>query len=104
MNVVRLVIVFIVVVVITLLSLLNSETRVALTVFNHTYENLRLVFLLLYSFLFGVIAVFLFCLASEIGLRRELKKRRKEKEMLQEELNTLRNLPLGPEPTPKEKK
>ncbi len=97
MNVVRLVVVFIVVVVIMILAILNSETRVNLVFFTKNYENVRLIFLMLYSFLFGLISVFLFALASEIGLRRELQKRRKENEMLQEELNTLRNLSLGPE-------
>lgn len=97
MNIVRLVMIFIVVVVIMILAILNSETRVNLVFFTKNYENVRLIFLLLYSFLFGVVSLFLFALASEIGLRRELHKKRKENEMLLEELNTLRNLPLGSE-------
>jgi len=97
MNVLRLVVVFIIMVIIAILALLNSETRVTLVLLTKSYENLRLIFLLLYSFLFGAVSVLVFALASEIGLRRELKKRRQENEMLQEELNTLRNLPLGSE-------
>lgn len=56
--------------------------------------------IMVYAFAFGVIVAGFFWLVSEIKLRTELRRQKKENEALLSELTALRNLPLEDEGHP----
>lgn len=82
---------FIVVLVLALTNVQNTATAV---VFNKTYFDVPVAFVMLYAFAFGAMCVGVFTLVSEIQLRTRLHRAKKEREGLMEELRALRNAPL----------
>ncbi len=80
----------------SVLVLLNTrETVGTVRVFWQNYYNVPLAVVMLYAYALGLLTVGIFAAISEIKLRREIQKEKKEKEALMEELHDLRNLPLG---------
>ncbi len=94
MTTVRVVIVFIVGILLIILALQNSSEFGNLKVFYRTYERLSMSVIMLYCFAFGLIVAGFFWLVSEIKLRSELRRQKKENEALLGELTILRNMPL----------
>jgi uncharacterized integral membrane protein len=64
-------------------------------VFWQNYYHVPLAVVMLYAYALGLLTVGIFAAISEIKLRREIRREKKEKEALMEELQALRNLPLG---------
>jgi uncharacterized integral membrane protein len=103
MKIFRIVVVVIIITVVLLFVIPNSKIIIPEFAFlNQRYENARLVYLMLYAFLFGLASVFIFAIADEITLRHQLSRQRRTNQNMAEELDALRNLPLGPE-EPEEK-
>jgi uncharacterized integral membrane protein len=94
MTTVRVVIVFIVGILLIILALQNSSATGDIKVFYRTYSGLSMAAIMLYAFAFGLIVAGFFWLVSEIKLRSELRRQKKENEALLTELTTLRNMPL----------
>jgi uncharacterized integral membrane protein len=67
-----------------------SEVRI----FGKSYYNQPLGLIMFYSFIFGLLVAGIFWLISEIRLRSELTKQKKENEAMLSELTKLRNLPF----------
>jgi uncharacterized integral membrane protein len=101
MVIVRVILILIAFVVILVLALTNSQTLTSAVVFNKTYYDVPVAFVMLYSFAFGALCVGIFTLVSEIQLRSRLYRQRKERDALMEELRALRNAPLEGEYPPK---
>ena len=98
MTTIRIIIVFIVGILLIVLALQNSSNYVQnIKVFNQTYDQMSVSIIMLYAFAFGLIAAGFFWLVSEIKLRTELRRQKKENEALLSELTALRNLPLETE-------
>lgn len=98
MTTVRVIIVFIVGILLIILSLQNSNYVSDVKIFYRTYQQLPVSVIMLYSFAFGLIVAGFFWLVSEIKLRTELRRQKKENEAFLSELTALRNLPLDVEP------
>jgi len=95
---IRIVIVFIVGILLIVLALQNSSNYIQnIKVFNQTYDQMSLSIIMLYAFAFGLIVAGFFWLVSEIKLRTELRRQKKENDALLSELTALRNLPLETE-------
>jgi uncharacterized integral membrane protein len=94
MTTIRIIIVFIVGILLIVLALENTKYTSDIQVFYRTYLQMSLSIILLYAFAFGLIVVGFFWLVSEIKLRTELRRQKKENEALLAELTALRNLPL----------
>lgn len=98
MKIFRIVVVLVVVAIILFFAIPNSRVVIEkVTFFNQHYENVRLIYLMLYAFLFGLVSVCIFAIADEISLRREIHRQRRANRDMAEELDALRNLPIGPE-------
>jgi uncharacterized integral membrane protein len=95
---IRIIIVFIVGILLIVLALQNSNYVSDVKVFYRVYQQLTLSIIMLYAFAFGLIVAGFFWLVSEIKLRTELRRQKKENEALLSELTALRNLPLETEP------
>jgi uncharacterized integral membrane protein len=91
---VRIIIVFIIGILLIILAVQNTGNTSDIQVFYRTYSSLSLSIIMLYAFGFGVLVAGFFWLVSEIKLRTELRKQKKENEALLSELTALRNLPL----------
>jgi uncharacterized integral membrane protein len=91
---IRIIIVFIVGILLIVLALQNTKYASDIHVFYRIYSQLSLSVIMLYAFAFGVIVAGFFWLVSEIKLRTELRRQKKENEALLSELTALRNLPL----------
>lgn len=94
MTTVRIIIVFLVGILLIILALQNTSYTSDIKVFYRIYDQLSLSVIMLYAFAFGLIVAGFFWLVSEIKLRTELRRQKKENEALLSELTTLRNLPL----------
>jgi len=95
---IRIIIVFIVGILLIVLALQNSSNYIQnIKVFNQTYDQMSLSIIMLYAFAFGLIVAGFFWLVSEIKLRTELRRQKKENDALLSELTALRNLPLETE-------
>ena len=94
MTTIRIIIVFIVGILLIVLALQNSNYVSDVKVFYRVYQQLTLSIIMLYAFAFGLIVAGFFWLVSEIKLRTELRRQKKENEALLSELTALRNLPL----------
>jgi len=88
-------------IVVLVLALTNSQTTTSAVVFNRTYHDVPVAFVMVYSFAFGALCVGIFTLVSEIQLRSRLYRQKKAQEALMEELHALRNAPLEGEYPPK---
>lgn len=98
MTTIRIIIVFIVGILLIVLALQNSSNYIQnIKVFNQTYDQMSLSIIMLYAFAFGLIVAGFFWLVSEIKLRTELRRQKKENDALLSELTALRNLPLETE-------
>lgn len=97
MTTVRIIIVFIVGILLIVLALQNANYVSDVKVFYRIYQQLSVSVIMLYAFGFGLIVAGFFWLVSEIKLRTELRKQKKENEALLSELTALRNLPLDTE-------
>jgi uncharacterized integral membrane protein len=95
---IRIIIVFIVGILLIVLALQNSNYVSDVKVFYRVYQQLSLSIIMLYAFAFGLIVAGFFWLVSEIKLRTELRRQKKENEEFLTELTALRNLPLETEP------
>jgi len=91
---VRIIIVFIIGILLIILALQNTKYASDIQIFYRTYSSMSLSIIMLYAFGFGVLIAGFFWLVSEIKLRTELRKQKKENEALLSELTALRNLPL----------
>jgi uncharacterized integral membrane protein len=101
MVVFRVILILLAFVVVLVLALSNSQTLTNAVVFNKTYYDVPVAFVMLYSFAFGALCVGIFTLVSEIQLRSRLYRQKKTQEALMEELRALRNAPLEGEFPPK---
>jgi uncharacterized integral membrane protein len=101
MLIFRVVLILLAFVVVLVLALTNSQTLTNAVVFNKTYYDVPVAFVMLYSFAFGALCVGIFTLVSEIQLRSRLYRQKKTQEALMEELRALRNAPLDGEYPPK---
>ncbi len=101
MVVFRVILILLAFVVVLVLALSNSQTMTNAVVFNKTYYDVPVAFVMLYSFAFGALCVGIFTLVSEIQLRSRLYRQKKTQEALMEELRALRNAPLEGEYPPK---
>ncbi len=101
MVIFRVILILLAFVVVLVLALTNSQTLTSAVVFNKTYNDVPVAFVMLYSFAFGALCVGIFTLVSEIQLRSRLYRQKKAQEALMEELRALRNAPLEGEYPPK---
>jgi uncharacterized integral membrane protein len=90
----RVILILLAFVVVLVLALTNSQTMTNAVVFNKTYYDVPVAFVMLYSFAFGALCVGIFTLVSEIQLRSRLYRQKKAQDALMEELRALRNAPL----------
>jgi uncharacterized integral membrane protein len=97
----RVILILLAFVVVLVLALTNSQTMTNAVVFNKTYYDVPVAFVMLYSFAFGALCVGIFTLVSEIQLRSRLYRQKKAQDALMEELRALRNAPLEGEYPPK---
>jgi len=97
----RVILILLAFVVVLVLAITNSQITTRAVVFNRTYYDVPVAFIMLYSFAFGAICVGVFTLVSEIQLRSRLYRQKKTQEALMEELRALRNAPLEGEYPPK---
>lgn len=101
MVIFRVILMLLAFVVVLVLALTNSRTMTNAIVFNKTYYDVPVAFVMLYSFAFGALCVGVFTLVSEIQLRSRLYRQKKAQDALMEELRALRNAPLEGEYPPK---
>lgn len=94
MTTLRIIIVFIIGILLIILVLQNTKTISDVKVFYREYDSISLAVIMVYAFAFGLITAGLFWLVSEIKLRTELRRQKKENEALLSELTALRNLSL----------
>lgn len=94
MTTIRIIIVFIIGILLIILALQNTKYASDIQVFYRTYSSMSLSIIMLYAFGFGVLIAGFFWLVSEIKLRTELRKQKKENDALLSELTALRNLPF----------
>lgn len=97
MVILRVILILIAFIVVLVLALLNAQSTATAVVFNHTYYDVPVAFVMLYSFAFGALCVGVFTVVSEIQLRSRLLRAKREREALMEELRALRNAPLEAE-------
>jgi uncharacterized integral membrane protein len=97
----RVILILLAFVVVLVLALTNSQTTTNAVLFNKTYYDVPVAFVMLYSFAFGALCVGIFSLVSEIQLRSRLYRQKKAQDALMEELRALRNAPLEGEYPPK---
>jgi uncharacterized integral membrane protein len=97
----RVILILLAFVVVLVLALTNSQTMTNAVLFNKTYYDVPVAFVMLYSFAFGALCVGIFSLVSEIQLRSRLYRQKRTQEGLMEELRALRNAPLEGEYPPK---
>lgn len=95
MTALRIALIIIIVIAGSLLAILNAREEVMVRVFWQSYSQVPLAVVMLYSYALGLLTVGIFAGISEIKLRREIRKEKKAKEALLEELQVLRNLPLS---------
>ncbi|MEO0109590.1 MAG: lipopolysaccharide assembly protein LapA domain-containing protein [candidate division WOR-3 bacterium] len=96
MTALRIALIILIVIAGSILAILNTQVEVKeVKVFWQSYYRVPLAVVMLYSYALGLLTVGIFAGISEIKLRREIRKEKKEKEALLEELQALRNLPLG---------
>lgn len=90
MNILKIILIFFISILLVIITLQNLEgTRI--DVFFDRFENVPLGSIILIAYLFGLLTVGIFAIITEIKLRSEIKKIKKEKEALLAELNDLRN-------------
>jgi uncharacterized integral membrane protein len=94
MVIFRVILILVAFIVVLILALTNAQNLATAVVFNKTYYDVPVAFVMLYSFAFGALCVGVFTLVSEIQLRTRLGRAKKEREALMEELRALRNAPL----------
>ena len=106
MVIFRVILILLAFVVVLVLALTNSQTMTNAVLFNKTYYDVPVAFVMLYSFAFGALCVGIFALVSEIQLRSRLYRQKRTQDGLMEELRALRNAPLEgeypPKPTPEQ--
>lgn len=94
MVIFRVILILLAFVVVLVLAITNSQTLTNAVVFNRTYYDVPVAFVMLYSFAFGALCVGIFTLVSEIQLRSRLYRQKKTQDALMDELRALRNAPL----------
>jgi hypothetical protein len=74
----------------------NGEERVDIRMIpdGRTHSGVSFIFTLLVAFAAGMLTWFLISFSREIGLRRTVRRFRKDNDRLRDELKTLRNLPM----------
>jgi uncharacterized integral membrane protein len=100
MVIVRVILILLAFIVVLVLALTNAQNTATAVVFNRTFYDVPVAFVMLYSFAFGALCVGVFTLVSEVQLRTRLHRAKKEREALMEELRQLRNAPLETEQHP----
>ena len=101
MVIFRVILILLAFLVVLVLALTNSQTMTNAVVFNRTFYDVPVAFVMLYSFAFGALCVAIFAAVSEIQLRSRLYRQKKTQDGLKEELRALRNAPLEGEYPPK---
>lgn len=94
MTILRAVLVIIIGFLLCVLALQNYSELTNVKLFHRYYGNVSLSIVMLYAFAFGLLTVGVFAVIDEIRLRTRLRKEKKEKDALYEELKALRNLAL----------
>jgi len=100
-RVILILLAFAVVLVLALTNMQSGRIAVEVQVFNKTYYDVPVAFVMLYSFAFGALCVGIFTLVSEIQLRSRLYRQKRAQDALMDELRALRNAPLEGEYPPK---
>lgn len=77
--------------------MLNSDHKVDIDIFGKKITNVPIAMLSLYSFIAGMLFVFIFALVDGIILRSSLNRLNREHRALRKELDALRNLPFEEE-------
>ncbi len=91
---VRALLVIVLVVIIVGFSVLNSEERVTVQLYNTTYYNIPLIVVTYWSFVAGMVVTFVLGLSYFWKLSLDLRDARRENKRLLAELASLRNRPI----------
>lgn len=91
---VRALLVIVLVVVVVGFSVLNSEQKVTVMLYNTTYYNVPLVVVTYWAFVVGMLVTFILGLSYFWKLSMELRDERRENKRLLTELTALRNRPI----------
>ncbi len=97
MRFLALVFVIIVIAFIVGFMMLNLDHKIEIDIFGKKIADVPIAMLSLYSFIAGVLFVFIFALADGIVLRSNLRRLNREHKALRKELDALRNLPFEEE-------
>ena len=97
MRILALIFVIIVFAFIVGFMMLNLDHKVDIDIFGKKINDVPLAMLSLYSFIAGMLFVFIFALADGIILRNNLHRLNREHRALRKELDALRNLPFEEE-------
>lgn len=95
MWLVRSILVFLAIGAVLVFAISNVDQKVTVVLFTRSYPGLSLNLVLLVAALFGAAACFAVMLVREFALRTQLRRVRREKMRLDDELLALRNLPLS---------
>ncbi len=95
MNILRTIIIIVLFFALLILAVLNLEESVSLNLYWHTLTDIPLIFIIFTSLLVGVIIAGLTGLAENIRLRLTQRQLRREIKRLEEEVNSLRHLPIA---------
>lgn len=95
MNILRAVIIIILFFALLILAVLNSKESVSLDLYWRTIPDIPLIFIIFASLLVGVIIAGIIGLAENMRLRLTQRRLRQEIKRLEEEVNSLRHLPIA---------
>jgi len=95
MNILRALIIIILFFALLILAVLNSGESVSLNLYWRTLPDIPLIFIILASLLVGVIIAGIIGLAENMRLRLTQRQLRQEIKRLEEEVNSLRHLPIA---------
>ncbi|MCS7250790.1 MAG: LapA family protein [candidate division WOR-3 bacterium] len=91
MNILRIILVFFVCFLLITITLQNLQRVERVKVFFDEFLNVPLASIILIAYLFGLLTVGIFAIIGEIKSKAEIRKLKKEKEAILNELNDLRN-------------
>ena len=95
MNILRAIIIIILFFALLILAVLNSEESVSMNFYWRTLRDVPLIFVIFASLLVGVIIAGIIGLAENMRLRMTQRQLRREIKRLEEEVNSLRHLPIA---------
>jgi len=95
MNILRAIIIIVLFFILLILAVLNSEESVSLNLYWRTFPDIPLIFIIFASLLVGVIIAGIIGLAENMKLRMTQRQLKGEIKRLEEEVNSLRHLPIA---------